>query len=56
MSTCPTSGVPEMVGGIVLTGGVAVGGGAVTIPVGADVDDAVPAEFVAVTITRSRAP
>jgi hypothetical protein len=50
---CPCCAVPEIVGGAVLTGGVGAGW---TTAVGAEVALAEPAEFVAVTTTRTVEP
>src|SRR5689334_14747848 len=49
VSTCPSVGVPETVGGLVFEGGTA---GAEMTAVAEDGADAFPATFVAVTTTR----
>ena len=46
VSVEPSSGVPETLGGVALTGGAAATG-----PVGADASEAEPPGFVAVTTT-----
>jgi hypothetical protein len=51
LSVDPTVGLPEMTGGLMLTGTPLV-----TTAVGLEVAVAEPAEFVAVTLTRSVKP